>query len=116
MDKEVELRPWGGFQILQEQTGFKVKRIWVNPGEILSLQSHEHRSEHWIIVKGTGQVRINEEKFLRNENESAYIPAKAVHQIANPSTDVLEFIEVQHGDYLGEDDIVRYADKYGRAT
>jgi mannose-6-phosphate isomerase-like protein (cupin superfamily) len=115
MTGEVEHRPWGGYQILEEGDGFKVKRIWVNPGEVLSLQSHGQRSEHWVVVKGTGQVTIGEKQSLCRPNESAFIPLQSVHQMANPGNDILEFIEVQQGSYLGEDDIVRYADKYGRA-
>ena len=116
MSKEIEFRPWGGYEILEEGDGFKVKRIWVQPGEVLSLQSHSHRSEHWIIVKGTGRVTLGDETLIRRENESAFIPAETRHQIANPGQEPLEFIEVQKGVYLGEDDIVRYADKYGRAS
>lgn len=115
LEREVGSRPWGGYMVLEEGHGFKVKRIWVKPGEILSLQSHNHRAEHWVVVKGTGQVRIGETQKLCRENESVFIPAQAVHQISNPGTGMLEFIEVQQGSYLGEDDIVRYADKYGRA-
>jgi mannose-6-phosphate isomerase-like protein (cupin superfamily) len=115
MVREVEHRPWGGYQVIEEGEGFKVKRIWVNPGEVLSLQSHRHRAEHWVVVKGTGQVTVAGNQKLCQENEAAFIPAQTVHQMANPGTEMLEFIEVQQGKYLGEDDIVRYADKYGRA-
>jgi mannose-1-phosphate guanylyltransferase / mannose-6-phosphate isomerase len=116
VSKEIEYRPWGGFQILEEKEGFKVKRIWVNPGEVLSLQSHAFRSEHWVIVKGTGEVTVGNDKHLRRERESAFIPLATVHQMANPGQEPLEFIEIQQGTYLGEDDIVRYADKYGRSA
>ncbi|MFZ5952232.1 MAG: phosphomannose isomerase type II C-terminal cupin domain [Candidatus Rifleibacteriota bacterium] len=113
---DMECRPWGGYQVLEEGEGFKVKRIWVYPGEVLSLQSHGHRAEHWVVVKGTGQVTIGETLKLCRENESAYIPAQVVHQMANLGNEMLEFIEIQKGNYLGEDDIVRYSDKYGRAA
>jgi len=116
MNREIETRPWGGFQILEEGDGYKVKRIWVNPGEVLSRQSHARRSEHWVIVKGVGSVTVNEQTQIRHANEAAFIPTAVIHQMANPGPDPLEFIEVQKGDYLGEDDIVRYADKYGRST
>lgn len=115
MTSEIEYRPWGGYQVLEEGEGFKVKRIWVNPGEVLSLQSHTHRAEHWVVVKGTGQVTIGGQQRICRENEAAFIPTQAVHQMANPGSETLEFIEIQKGSYLGEDDIVRYADKYGRA-
>ena len=116
MTFENVIRPWGGYVVLDEGEGYKAKRIWVKPGEILSLQMHHRRAEHWVIVKGSGEVTIGEERILKAPNEAAYIPAQAKHRIANPGKVQLEFIEVQTGEYLGEDDIVRFEDRYGRAT
>lgn len=111
----VVYRPWGKYEVLVENAdSHQVKKITVFPGASLSLQSHQHRSEHWVVVKGIADV-INGEKSLKlRENESTYIPAKALHRLSNPGKENLEIIEVQTGDYLGEDDIVRYEDKYGR--
>ena len=94
--------------------GYQVKRLTVNPGSKLSIQKHYHRSEHWVVVKGQARVTNGEEVFLLNENESTYIPAEAVHCLENPGDTLLEIIEVQIGSYLGEDDIVRISDIYGR--
>jgi mannose-6-phosphate isomerase-like protein (cupin superfamily) len=107
-------RPWGGFCVLEEGEGYKIKRIWVHPGEILSLQSHEHRDEHWVVVKGAAEVTLGEKIIRLEKNQSVFIPRKAKHRTANPGLDTMEFVEVQVGNYLGEDDIVRYEDKYGR--
>lgn len=107
-------RPWGFFQNLELGDRFQVKRIMVKVGSVLSLQKHHHRSEHWIIVKGTGQVTLGQETFLLTEGQSTYIPLGEVHRIGNPGNIDLEFIEVQIGSYLGEDDIVRLEDQYGR--
>ena len=93
---------------------FQVKRITVSPGAKLSVQMHHHRAEHWIVVSGTAQVTINDDTFLMTENESTYIPIGAVHALENPGKVPLEMIEVQSGSYLGEDDIVRFEDRYGR--
>jgi len=114
MNDNLVKKPWGGYRVLEEGQGFKVKRIWVNSGEVLSLQSHEHRDEHWVIVKGTAEVTIEKEILGLEKNKSVFIPRRAQHRIANPGAETMEFIEVQFGDYLGEDDIVRYEDKYGR--
>ncbi len=108
-------RPWGQYETLVLSDRFQVKRITVHPGAENSLQMHYHRAEHWIIVRGTAEVTIGEEKKLVAENESVYVPLGTKHRIKNPGIVPLEFIEVQTGDYLGEDDIVRFEDHYGRA-
>ena len=107
-------RPWGSYEGVDEGERFQVKRIEVKPGEVLSLQKHHHRAEHWIIVKGTAEVTNGEKVFLLSENESTYIPIGAVHRLKNPGSIPLELVEVQSGSYLGEDDIVRLDDVYGR--
>lgn len=107
-------RPWGNYTVLEEGHRYKIKRIAVNPQERLSLQMHHHRSEHWVVVKGTAKVIIGEREILIHENESAYVPKSTLHRLENPGNDLLEIIEVQNGDYVGEDDIVRSDDKYGR--
>jgi mannose-1-phosphate guanylyltransferase/mannose-6-phosphate isomerase len=108
-------RPWGSYQSLQSGAGFQVKRITVNPGARLSLQMHRHRSEHWIVVRGTAVVTRGDDEFTLGENESTYIPLGARHRLSNPADTPLEIIEVQVGSYLGEDDIVRFDDVYGRS-
>lgn len=107
-------RPWGSYEGLVQGERFQVKRIIVNPGCQLSLQKHHHRAEHWIVVKGTARVTRGEETFLLAENESTYIPLGAVHRLDNPGMIPLELVEVQSGSYLGEDDILRLEDVYGR--
>ena len=107
-------RPWGSYDVLHGGDGFKVKHIAVNPGKRLSLQMHHHRAEHWIVVRGIAQVTRGDETFIVRENESTYIPRRTRHRIENPGTMLLEVIEVQSGSYLGEDDIVRFEDAYGR--
>lgn len=107
-------RPWGGFIALDKEARFQVKRICVSPGEELSLQKHYHRSEHWIVVQGTAEVVIENEKKVLTENQSVYIPLGAKHQLKNPGKISLILVEIQSGAYLGEDDIVRYYDKYNR--
>jgi mannose-1-phosphate guanylyltransferase/mannose-6-phosphate isomerase len=107
-------RPWGFFETLILGGRFQVKRIVVTPGAALSLQSHVHRSEHWIVVAGTAKVTIDDKVQLVCENESVYIPLGAVHRMENPGKVPMELIEVQTGSYLGEDDIVRYEDVYAR--
>jgi mannose-1-phosphate guanylyltransferase/mannose-6-phosphate isomerase len=109
-------RPWGTYRSIDAQERFQVKRISVNPGAKLSLQMHHHRAEHWVVVRGTARVTIDDRVFLLSENESAYIPVGARHRLENPGRSQLEIIEVQSGSYLGEDDIVRFDDDYGRAT
>jgi len=107
-------RPWGSYEGVVAGERFQVKKIMVHPGAALSLQMHHHRAEHWIVVKGTARVTRGEDVFLISENESTYIPLGTMHRLENPGTLPLEMIEVQSGSYLGEDDIVRYDDKYGR--
>ena len=107
-------RPWGFFETLILSSRFQVKRIVVTPGAALSLQSHVHRSEHWIVVAGTAKVTIDDKVKLVCENESVYIPLGAVHRMENPGKVPMELIEVQTGSYLGEDDIIRYEDVYAR--
>lgn len=107
-------RPWGYYDSISEGDRHKVKRIMVKPGEQLSLQMHHHRAEHWIVVRGTARVVRGDEEFLLTENQSTYIPLGVTHRLENPGTITLEIIEVQSGAYLGEDDIVRFEDHYGR--
>lgn len=107
-------RPWGWFESLVIGDRFQVKRIVVHPGAALSLQSHHHRSEHWIVVEGTAKVTVDEEVKLVSENQSVYIPLGAVHRMENPGKVPMVLIEVQTGSYLGEDDIIRYEDVYAR--
>lgn len=107
-------RPWGWYDSIDCGPRFQVKRIVVNPGGVLSLQMHHHRAEHWIVVSGTARVTKGNETFLVSENESTYIPLGVTHRLENPGTLPLEMIEVQSGSYLGEDDIVRFEDTYGR--
>jgi len=107
-------RPWGWYDAIDAGERFQVKRIVVNPGAALSLQMHHHRAEHWIVVRGTAQVTRADETYLVSENQSTYIPLGTSHRLENPGRVPLEIIEVQSGTYLGEDDIVRFEDKYGR--
>lgn len=109
-------RPWGWYDSIDAGARFQVKRILVKPGASLSLQMHHHRAEHWIVVSGTAEVTCGEKKILLSENQSTYIPLGEKHRLANPGKVPLEIIEVQSGSYLGEDDIVRYEDTYGRTT
>ena len=109
-----DYRPWGWYESLVIGTRFQVKRIVVNPGAALSLQSHHHRSEHWIVVEGTAKVTVNDEVKLVGENQSVYIPLGAVHRMENPGKVPMVLIEVQTGSYFGEDDIIRYEDIYAR--
>lgn len=107
-------RPWGWYDSVDDGPRFQVKRIVVNPGASLSLQMHHHRAEHWIVVQGTARVTCDDKVFLLAENQSTYIPLGSTHRLENPGQVPLEIIEVQSGSYLGEDDIVRFEDKYGR--
>lgn len=107
-------RPWGHYESIGEGGRYQVKRITVTPGQVLSLQKHYHRAEHWVVVQGTAVVTRDGEEILLRENESVYLPLGAVHRLANPGKIPLELIEVQVGSYLGEDDIVRFEDVYGR--
>jgi mannose-6-phosphate isomerase len=109
-----ELRPWGSFTILEEGPGYKIKRIEVKPGHRISLQMHHHRSEHWIVVSGTAKVTCGETELLLTNHQSTYVPQCTLHRLSNPGVIPLILIEVQRGEYLGEDDIVRYDDDYSR--
>jgi len=108
-------RPWGKYEILATGPGYKVKRIQVSPKAKLSLQSHNRRSEHWVVVQGIAEVTNGEEKIILQKNESTFIPIGNKHRLENNNQDILEIIEVQNGDYLEEDDIVRYDDIYNRS-
>jgi mannose-1-phosphate guanylyltransferase/mannose-6-phosphate isomerase len=107
-------RPWGSYDSIDSGERFQVKRLVVEPGATLSLQMHYHRAEHWVVVRGTARVTRGEEVFLLEENHSTYIPMGVKHRLENPGHMPLEIIEVQSGGYLGEDDIVRFEDRYGR--
>jgi Mannose-6-phosphate isomerase len=107
-------RPWGSYEGIARSDRFQVKRITVNPGATLSLQKHHHRSEHWVVVKGSAVVTRSGEETLLTEDQSTYIPLGVVHRLSNPGVIPLEVIEVQTGSYLGEDDIVRFEDTYNR--
>jgi len=109
-----ELRPWGSFTTLEEGIGYKIKRIEVKPGHRLSLQMHHHRSEHWIVVSGTAKVTCGEREEILFSNQSTYVPQCTSHRLANPGVIPLILIEVQNGEYLGEDDIIRFQDDYAR--
>ena len=108
-------RPWGSYETLVLDARFQVKRIIVNPKAELSLQMHHHRAEHWVVVSGTAEVTKGESVFLLTENESTYIPLGQKHRLRNPGIIPLVIIEIQSGSYLGEDDIVRFEDRYGRS-
>ena len=107
-------RPWGTYETLIKDKKWQVKLIKVKPGEKLSLQRHQHRSEHWVVVSGTAKVEINDKEMILNENQSSYIPLGSKHRLSNPGSEDLKIIEVQSGPYLGEDDIERFEDNYGR--
>ncbi len=107
-------RPWGSYDSLENADGFQVKRLIVNPGAVLSLQKHAHRAEHWVVVRGKAQITKNDDEFDLGVNESTYIAIGDIHRIANPFDEPVHIIEVQCGDYLGEDDIIRLEDNYGR--
>ena len=107
-------RPWGWYDCLEEGACFKVKRIQVKPKASLSLQKHNHRSEHWIVVSGTAEITNGDKILTLTENQSTYIPIGVQHRLTNPGSVPLEIIEVQSGIYLGEDDIIRLEDSYGR--
>jgi len=111
---ETELRPWGSFTVLEEGKGYKIKRIEVKPGHRLSLQMHHHRSEHWIVVSGTAKVTCGDNETLLSSNQSTYVPPCTSHRLENAGVIPLILIEVQNGEYLGEDDIVRFQDDYAR--
>jgi mannose-6-phosphate isomerase len=115
MIMETGERPWGSYTVLEENKNYKIKRIDVKAGHRLSQQMHHHRSEHWIVVSGTAKVTCGEKEFIVNVNESTFIPVGKVHRLENPGIIPLIIIEVQSGEYLGEDDIVRFHDDYRRA-
>lgn len=107
-------RPWGSYSVIEDAPDCKVKRLVVKPGHVLSLQMHHRRSEHWTVVSGVAKVRVGDREFLLKSNESVHIPVETLHRLENPTDQDLSLIEVQCGDYFGEDDIVRYEDRYGR--
>ncbi len=109
-----EIRPWGAFTVLEEGNGYKIKRIQVKPGHRLSLQMHYHRSEHWIVVSGTAKIVCGDKEEILGVNKSTYVPPCTPHRLENPGAIELILIEVQNGEYLGEDDIVRFQDDYSR--
>ena len=111
---EVGERPWGTYTVLEENKSYKIKRIEVHPRQRLSLQMHHHRCEHWIVVSGTAQVTCGDRDFILNVNESTFISMGTMHRLANPGRIRLCIIEVQSGEYLGEDDIIRFQDDYHR--
>jgi mannose-6-phosphate isomerase len=114
MEREHDERPWGSYTVLEEGPGFKVKQITVSPGRRLSYQVHEQRAEHWFVVSGTGLVTLDGTDQELVAGESLDVPIKGAHRMANPGDETLVFIEVQTGDYLGEDDITRLEDDFGR--
>ena len=114
MTGEIGERPWGKYEVLTEAEGYKVKRITVAPGGKLSLQSHQHRAEHWVVVTGIATVTVGENVREVAMNEHVHIPLQAKHRLENYTDDLVVLIEVQSGLYLGEDDIKRFEDKYGR--
>lgn len=116
MTRERDERPWGRYEVLDEGNAYKVKRIEVKPGHRLSLQMHDNRSEHWVIVNGEAVVTVGEKEMHLQANEEVVIPVKTKHRIANPGSEALVFIEVQCGLYLGEDDIQRFDDDYNRVS
>jgi len=111
---EVGTRPWGTYYVLCDSDRYKIKRIVVNQSQRLSYQMHYHRSEHWVVTAGTAKVTLNEEVFLLSEGQSIYVPCCSKHRLENPGHVPLIVIEVQCGEYLGEDDIIRFSDDYAR--
>jgi len=116
MELEYDERPWGNYQVLDEGNGFKVKRITVHPGKRLSLQKHAQREEHWVVVTGRGRVTRDDERLEVGPREAVDIPVGAVHRVENIGEEPFVFVEIQHGAYLGEDDIVRLEDDFGRTS
>ena len=114
--REFDRRPWGSYTVLEEAPTFKVKRIEVLPGKRLSYQKHSQRAEHWFVVEGTAKVTLDDKEITVRAGESIDIPIGAAHRVENPGDEDLIFIEVQRGNYLGEDDIVRLHDDYGRTA
>lgn len=115
MNNTIEQRPWGQFEIMHESTDCKLKRITVNPGGVLSLQSHKHRDEFWRITSGMAIVQFDDEEFSLIEGDFIEIPRGVIHRVSNNADTPLVFIELQTGDYFGEDDIIRYEDIYNRS-
>jgi len=113
--EKVVSRPWGSFEVIGSGEGYQVKRILIHPGESLSLQLHNYRNENWVVVQGQATVVLGDREITLKHNESIYIPHKTRHRLANHGETLLIVIEIQTGDYLGEDDIIRFSDKYGRA-
>ena len=111
---KIVYRPWGSFLSIEDGSTWQIKKIDVNPGASLSLQMHFHRSEHWVVVNGTAKVEVGNIEKIIGPNESVYIPLGAKHRLSNPTKLPLTLIEIQSGSYLGEDDIKRFEDKYGR--
>ena len=109
-------RPWGSYTSVVEGKNWQVKKLEINPKASLSLQMHHYRSEHWVVVDGTAEVEINDQISILSENESVYIPLGSKHRLSNPGKLPLTLIEVQSGTYIGEDDIIRFNDIYGRKT
>ncbi len=109
-------KPWGYYKIIKTGHNWQVKEIYVNPNSSLSLQKHKYRSEYWIIVEGIANVQLNNQKKFLKENQSIFIPPETIHRLSNTTDRPLKIIEVQNGSYLGEDDIIRYEDKYGRTS
>jgi mannose-1-phosphate guanylyltransferase/mannose-6-phosphate isomerase len=107
-------RPWGSYDSIDDGDRFQVKHMELKPGGSISLQMHLHRAEHWIVVQGTAKVTCGDQTFLLSENQSTYVPIGAKHRIENPGKVALHIVEVRSGTYMGEDDIVRYEDNYGR--
>ncbi|MCJ2543343.1 phosphomannose isomerase type II C-terminal cupin domain [Thermostichus vulcanus] len=116
IESNTESRPWGTFTVLEEGPGYKIKRIVVLPKHRLSLQMHYHRSEHWIVVAGTAKVTCGDEEKIITSNQSTYVPPCTQHRLENPGVIPLVIIEVQNGQYLGEDDIIRFSDDYARTN
>jgi mannose-1-phosphate guanylyltransferase/mannose-6-phosphate isomerase len=116
LSPKVEDRPWGYFSVLEKGPNHQIKHIYLKPKARISLQKHNHRSEHWIVVAGTARVQRGKEIFYVNKNESTFIPATVMHRLENQGTVPLRIIEIQSGEYLGEDDIIRFDDSYGRET
>ena len=114
VEHQNSFRPWGNYHSLVKEKEWQVKLIEVKPGERLSLQKHKFRSEHWVVVSGTAKVEIDGKEIILNKNESSYIPVGSKHRLSNPSKNNLKIIEIQSGSYLGEDDIERFEDNYGR--
>lgn len=107
-------RPWGSYTILEETNSYKIKRVMVKPGKRLSLQYHNRRGEHWVVVKGKALIKVGSAQLTLSKDQSIYVPCKSIHRLSNPFKMLLEIVEVQHGVYLGEDDIVRLDDDFDR--